>query len=290
LHEKNDPQSITMTDDVADGYFSLPRDMSELSSSYSSLVLGEESFLDSSYTASLRRFAPKKIAGLLNKQLPSIPQDNDLDWKTIYKERLKLEKNWEVGYYVQKELTGHADAVYTLQCDGHLMISGSKDHTIKAWDIEKGHCLATLQGHNASVLCLQFDDTYIVTGSSDATMILWDLCTGTIIRRFYGHIESVLGLSFDKTKIVSCSKDKTVKIWDIRTGLEIKTLIGHRAAVNAVQFKNGVVVSGSGDRTIKMWSMSSGKLIRELLGHARGIATVQYDGNIILSGSSGNKV
>jgi WD40 repeat protein len=287
-YDQKDSQSMSMSEEVADGYFSLPRDMSELSSSYSSLVLGEESLLDTSSTASLRRFASKKIAGLLNKQLPPIPQDNNLDWKNIYKERLKLEENWKNGNYIQKELIGHTDAVYTLQCDGHLLISGSKDHTIKAWDIEQGSCLATLQGHNASVLCLQFDDSYIVTGSSDATMILWDLCTGTMIRRLYGHVESVLNLRFDKSKIVSCSKDKTIKIWDIRTGLEIKTLIGHRAAVNAVQFMDGIVVSGSGDRTIRMWSMSSGKMIRELQGHARGIATVQYDGNIILSGSSGN--
>ncbi|KAJ3214892.1 hypothetical protein HDU67_001094 [Dinochytrium kinnereticum] len=210
-----------------------------------------------------------------------------LDWKFIYFQRVCLESNWLTGNYVVREFSGHEDFVYCLQFDEDKIISGSRDHSIKIWNMKTGSCQMTLQGHRASVLCLQYNPDYIVSGSSDATIILWSIKDGHILRNLIGHTESVLNLRFDNTSTVSCSKDKTVKIWNTQTGELIRTLRGHRAAVNAIQFKNGLVVSASGDRNIKIWNMETGELLKTLTGHTRGIACVQFDGDVIISGSSG---
>lgn len=70
----------------------------------------------------------------------------------------------------------------------------------------------------------------------------------------------------------------------------IASLEGHGAAVNAVQIHGDQVVSASGDRTIKVWNWPEQTCVRTLIGHTKGIACVQYDGRRIVSGSSDNEV
>jgi F-box and WD-40 domain protein 1/11 len=70
----------------------------------------------------------------------------------------------------------------------------------------------------------------------------------------------------------------------------ISVLEGHGAAVNAVQIHGNEVVSASGDRTVKVWDWSRQTCLRTLIGHTKGIACVQYDGRRIVSGSSDNEV
>ncbi|KAI8926825.1 WD40-repeat-containing domain protein [Entophlyctis helioformis] len=213
-----------------------------------------------------------------------------LDWKNIFYQRLVLETNFYKGAFVSRDIQGHEEAVYCLQFDEDKIISGSRDHNIKVWDMKTGACRKTVGGHVGSVLCLQYNSQYLVTGSSDSTLIIWDVATFERIRTLTGHLESVLNFRFDNQVVVSCSKDKMIKIWSTQTGQMLRTLRGHRAAINAVQYENGLIVSASGDRTIKVWSKETGALIRTLTGHLRGIACVQFDGNIIVSGSSDKSI
>ncbi|KAI8603196.1 WD40-repeat-containing domain protein [Dissophora ornata] len=225
-----------------------------------------------------------------------------INWKFLCQQRKVLERNWNRGDHFPKELPGHTEGIYCIQFDDQKIISGSRDNTIKIWDLATGVCLRTYLGHTASVLCLQYDEDRIVSGSSDTTIIVWDLETGQVLRRLAGHADSVLSLRFEKDIVVSCSKDRTVKIWNISTGDMIRTLVGHRAAVNAVQFSpesaapspflgsRRVVVSASGDKTIKIWSFETGECLRTLEGHARGIACIQFEGNLIVSGSSDRSI
>lgn len=186
-----------------------------------------------------------------------------INWKRLYRNRHLIEKRWREGkckmrtFPPSNNMSGdmHLEGIYCIQFDENKVISGSRDRSIKIWDMRTGECRRTLMGHTASVLCLQYDDRFIISGSSDATIIQWDIETGKIMRTLYGHSESVLNLRFSGNYIVSCSKDRTVRIWDVEKGVTLRVLRGHRAAVNAVQFKDNRVVSASGDRTIKLWDI-----------------------------------
>src|ERR1044072_67385 len=64
---------------------------------------------------------------------------------------------------------GHRRAVTALAFspDGHWLASGSKDNTIKIWDIATGRLLRTLYGHGAPVntLAVSEDGKIIASGS-----------------------------------------------------------------------------------------------------------------------------
>lgn len=175
---------------------------------------------------------------LPDSQIPTIPSSKEslmwgnpgsarLNYHHIFKQKRKLENNWDTGRYKSFQLPhrnhpedAHTECVYTIQYSGKYLVSGSRDRTLRIWNLDTQRLVREpLQGHTGSVLCLQFDDheqeDLIVSGSSDESVILWRFSTGKMIKRLSNaHKESVLNLKFDKRFLVTCSKDKTIKIWN----------------------------------------------------------------------------
>jgi WD40 repeat protein len=80
--------------------------------------------------------------------------------------------------------------------------------------IQKGHELAVLS------VSVSADSNYVVTGSKDKSIKLWDINSSREIRSFLGHNHFVngLALSNDGNWLLSGSYDKTVRLWNVSTG------------------------------------------------------------------------
>ncbi|KAL3428129.1 WD domain-containing protein [Phlyctema vagabunda] len=150
-----------------------------------------------------------------------------LNWQYIYTQRRRLEANWEAEKFTNFQLPHpdhpeerHRECIYTIQHSGKFLVSGSRDKTIRIWNLDTQRLVqAPLTGHTGSVLCLQFDadpeEDIIVSGSSDATVCIWKFSTGQLVQRLKkAHYESVLNVKFDKNVLVTCSKDKTIKVFN----------------------------------------------------------------------------
>lgn len=72
-------------------------------------------------------------------------------------------------------------------------------------------------------VCLSPDGKRILTGSKDHTAKVWDLKTGQELLTLKGHTDRVSGVSFspDGKRIFTISWDKTARVWDAQTGLPI---------------------------------------------------------------------
>ena len=184
--------------------------------------------------------------------------------------------------------------------DGHRIVSGSYDRTLRLWDAATGQPIGPpLTGHTDVVRSVAFspDGRRIVSGSDDLTVRLWDADTGRPIRPpltgHGGHVTSV-AFSPDGRRIVSGSDDRTVRLWDADTGRQIGApLTGHTNWVTSVAFSpdGGRVVSGSWDKTLRLWDAGTGQPVgAPFTGHTNWVTSVAFspDGGRIVSGSYDN--
>ncbi|CEN59479.1 Putative F-box and WD domain protein [Aspergillus calidoustus] len=178
-------------------------------------------------------YPPKAIQRTLSAKSPLLirmPNGSaKVDWPYLYRQRRRLEDNWVKGRYTNFQLPhpahmdeAHGECVYAIQFIGKWLVSGSRDKTVRVWDLEtKRLWHRPLLGHKKSVLCLQFDpspsEDIIVSGSSDKSVIVWRFSTGEKIHEIVpAHDDSVLNLRFDSRYLVTCSKDKLIKVWNRR--------------------------------------------------------------------------
>lgn len=167
-----------------------------------------------------------------------------INWKYLYNMRRRLESNWELGKFNTFQLPhpnfpdeGHQECVYTLQFDADYVVSGSRDRTMRIWNLHTRRLVRPpLTGHKGSVLCLQFDadpdEDLLVSGSSDSNVFIWKFSTGELLQELTrAHRESVLNVRFDKRILVTSSKDKSIKIFNRRPLRYGDVGYGHNHAV-----------------------------------------------------------
>lgn len=81
------------------------------------------------------------------------------------------------------------------------VVSGSRDATLRVWDIVQGRCLHTLVGHLAAVRCVQYDGKLVVSGAYDYMVKVWKPETEECLHTLQGHTNRVYSLQVTKNTI-----------------------------------------------------------------------------------------
>lgn len=98
---------------------------------------------------------------------------------------------------------------------------------------------------------------YLCSGSRDKSIKIWDITTMQCLFNLIGHNNWVRGLIFHPGGkfLLSVSDDKTLRVWELRTKRNSKTLDAHTHFVTSVDMHRQApfVCTGSVDQTIKLW-------------------------------------
>ncbi|KAK1064327.1 hypothetical protein LTR74_008804 [Friedmanniomyces endolithicus] len=190
----------------------------------------------------------------------------------------------------KQKLVGHTNMICDVAflLDGMTVVSGSRDMTVRLWDIETGEEKQKLRGHTDVVLCVAVssDSRTVASGSWDQTVRLWDARTGIQKQSFTGHSGAIYAIAFsaDGKTIASGSRDMTIRLWDSMMSEETQKLEGPEdsgpkfdspVTAMCVSRDGQMIASGSRNGTIRLWDVATGEETQEpITANARWITAV----------------
>lgn len=223
----------------------------------------------------------------------------NVNWKDAYRVTEELKKRWNEGNATSVYLNGHSDSIYCLQFDEQKIITGSRDKTIRIWDMHTLACKLVIGPpevikDNALLYDEEGNTTHSAThephtGAQAGTHRTTSVPTTVSFQTH--HNASILCLQYDDRILVTGSSDGTCIVYDVNGGYRpIRRLQHHAAAVLDLCFDDKHIVTCSKDISICVWDRATGQLLKQLRGHGGPVNAVQMRGNTIVSCSGDFRV
>ncbi|XP_029403765.1 kinesin-like protein KIF21A isoform X6 [Mus pahari] len=165
------------------------------------------------------------------------------------------------------KLTGHLGPVMCLTVDQisngqDLIITGSKDHYIKMFDVTEGALGTVSPTHNfepphydgIEALAIQGDNLF--SGSRDNGIKKWDLAQKGLLQQVpNAHKDWVcaLGLVPGHPVLLSGCRGGILKLWNVDTFVPVGEMRGHDSPINAICVNSTHVFTAADDRTVRIW-------------------------------------
>jgi len=124
-----------------------------------------------------------------------------------------------------RTFNGHTDFVHNIvfSQDGKTLISGSKDATVKIWEVASGQEIRSLdnsEGWGVLSMALSLNGKLLASAYDDGTVRLWDVAGGREIRalRGNGYTDPVWSVAFspDANIFASAWGDGSIRLWGVQ--------------------------------------------------------------------------
>ncbi len=222
----------------------------------------------------------------------------------------------KIGQYLPTlTLKGHKDGVSELvfSPDGRMLLTGSDDGTIRAWNTITGKQQFTCPGHTNEISGLAVSDggkTLVSVHSSENQLLRWDINVGHHLSGYYFRYRRPEAISSDgKTLAIKDWRAKnTIKMWDTSKKRIKATLKGHEdspAKIPNFEFSlNGNRLASTGTQqgisVIHLWNIpnQSQPFLKRLFFNSKtmrpihilqgvgSVLTFSPNGKMLASGSS----
>ncbi|XP_029010436.1 kinesin-like protein KIF21A isoform X2 [Betta splendens] len=180
---------------------------------------------------------------------------------------------WDLRRFASTgKLTGHLGPVMCLTVDQSgnnqdLVITGSKDHYIKLFDVTEGSLGSISPTHNFEpphydgIESLVVQGDMLFSGSRDNGVKKWDLDRRDLLQQVpNAHRDWVcaLGVVPGSPALLSGCRGGVLKLWHTDTLGTLGELKGHESPINSISTNSSHLFTASDDRTVKIWRARGG--------------------------------
>ncbi|KAM9754564.1 kinesin-like protein KIF21A isoform 3-T3 [Menidia menidia] len=180
---------------------------------------------------------------------------------------------WDLRRFASTgKLTGHLGPVMCLTVDQSgnnqdLVITGSKDHYIKLFDVTEGSLGSIGPTHNFEpphydgIESLVVQGDIFFSGSRDNGIKKWDLDRKDLLQQVpNAHRDWVcaLGVVPNSPALLSGCRGGVLKLWHTDTLGTLGELKGHESPINSIAANSSHLFTASDDRTVKIWRARGG--------------------------------
>uniref|UniRef100_A0A8C1HW15 Si:ch211-154o6.3 n=1 Tax=Cyprinus carpio carpio TaxID=630221 RepID=A0A8C1HW15_CYPCA len=178
---------------------------------------------------------------------PSVEVQEDAEFKS-------RQQTWEKAKFRLRTLEGHSDIITCVVAVDNLVISGSRDTTVKVWHVPTATEQRNLGGHSGGVTCLSapppeycrrlaraFDLTdrerIVLSGSTDCCVRIWALSSGQCVKSIYtfNAVSSLCFIAEGEGFIVTGSDAGKLQVWSWRSQENCQSVNAHLDAVTTLQ-------------------------------------------------------
>ncbi|XP_051917171.1 kinesin-like protein KIF21A isoform X8 [Hippocampus zosterae] len=182
---------------------------------------------------------------------------------------------WDLRRFASTgKLTGHQGPVMCLTVDHSgnnqdVVITGSKDHYVKLFDVSEGTLGSISPMHNFEpphydgIESLVIQGDFFFSGSRDNGIKKWDLDRKDLLQQVpNAHRDWVcaLGVVPGSPALLSGCRGGVLKLWHTDTLAGLGELKGHDSPINGISTNASHLFTASDDRTVKIWRARSGGL------------------------------
>uniref|UniRef100_A0A672L7A2 Kinesin motor domain-containing protein n=1 Tax=Sinocyclocheilus grahami TaxID=75366 RepID=A0A672L7A2_SINGR len=177
---------------------------------------------------------------------------------------------WDLKRFVSTgKLTGNLGLVTCLMVDlagkgQDVVITGSKDHTVKMFDVvegTQGSISATHHfdpSHQDGLEALAIHGEKLFTAARDSCIKKWDFICKQLqeqVERAHSDLLSSLAVVPGSSAVMSGCKGGLLKFWHTDTLRALGEIRGHDSSVNDICTNNNQLFTASDDRTVKIWQV-----------------------------------
>uniref|UniRef100_A0A665WUE2 Kinesin-like protein KIF21B n=1 Tax=Echeneis naucrates TaxID=173247 RepID=A0A665WUE2_ECHNA len=170
------------------------------------------------------------------------------------------------------KLTGHIGSVMCLTVGQSLLgkdqvITGSKDHYVKVFDVAEGTLGNVGPAHNFEpphydgIECLAVQGDVLFSGSRDNGIKKWDLEQQELTQQIpNAHKDWVCALAYvpGRPMLLSGCRGGMLKVWNVDNFTPIGEVRGHDSPINAICTNSRQIFTASSDCRVKLWSYVPG--------------------------------